>query len=290
VAWSTPRRSSPGDLPARCGLALRPAHYTALVEERPEVPFLEILAENHVQPGDPARGVLETLRARVPVTLHSVGMSLGGIDPLDASHLAKLRALADDLEPALVSDHLAWASLDGRQLHDLLPLPYLEEAVTHVAERVARAQDALGRRIAVENVSGYARFAESELAEWEFLAEVAARADCLILLDVNNVFVSAANLGFSAEAYVDSLPLERVAQLHLAGHEASGDLLLDTHGAAVPPAVWSLFERAVVRFGARPAVLERDRAIPPLGALLDEARKADALLARARPHAVSVAG
>ena len=290
MACSRPHRSSPGDLPARCGLALRPAHYTALVEERPEVPFFEILAENHLQPGDPARGVIETLRARVPVTLHCVGMSLGGTDPLDASHLANLRALADAVEPALISDHLAWASLDGRQLHDLLPLPYLEEAVTHVAERVERAQDALGRRIALENVSGYARFAESELAEWEFLAEIAARADCLILLDVNNVFVSAANLGFSAETYVDSLPRERVAQLHLAGHEASGDLLLDTHGAPVPDPVWALFERALARFGPLPAVLERDRAIPALGALLDEARRADGLLSRAAAPGGSVAG
>jgi uncharacterized protein (UPF0276 family) len=277
-------------LPARCGLALRPTHYAALLDERAELPFLEILAENHVQPGDPARGVLETLRGRAPLTLHSVGMSLGGVDPLDLAHLAKLRALADFLEPALVSDHLAWASLDGRQLHDLLPLPYLEETVTHVAERVARAQDALGRRIALENVSGYARFAESELAEWEFLAEVAARADCLILLDVNNVFVSAANLGFSAEAYVDALPPERVAQLHLAGHEASGELLLDTHGTPVPDPVWALFERAVARFGPLPAVLERDRAIPPLGVLLDEARKADAVLARALSQGGAVAG
>jgi hypothetical protein len=290
VAFSTARRSSAGPLPARCGLALRPAHFAELLDERPDVPFFEILAENHVQPGDPARPVLETLRARAPVTLHSVGMSLGGIDPLDSSHLAKLRALADFLEPSLVSDHLAWASLDGRQLHDLLPVPFLEEALTHVADRVARAQDALGRRIALENVSGYARFAESDLAEWEFLAEVAARADCLILLDVNNVFVSAANLGFSAEAYVDSLPRARVAQLHVAGHEASGELLLDTHGAPVTDPVWALFERALARFGALPTVLERDRAIPLLGTLLDEASKADARLARALPPGAPDAG
>jgi uncharacterized protein (UPF0276 family) len=245
------------------------------------VPFFEVLAENHVQPGDPARPVLETLRSRAPMTLHSVGMSLGGSDPLDRTHLAKLRELADRLEPALVSDHLAWVSVDGRHLHDLLPVPFLEEAVSHVAERVARAQDALGRRIALENVSAYARFAESELAEWEFLGEVAERADCLVLLDVNNVYVSAANLGFSAEAYVDALPRGRVAQLHVAGHDAEGEILLDTHGAAVADPVWALFERAVARFGPLPAVLERDREIPALAALLDEARKADSLLERA---------
>jgi uncharacterized protein len=284
VDRSPRRRSSASALPARCGLALRAPHFAAILEERPDVPFFEILAENHVQPGDPARGVLEELRARGPVTLHSVGMSLGGSDPLDLAHLAKLRALADALEPALVSDHLAWSSLDGRFLHDLLPLPYLEEVVTHVADRVARAQDALGRRIALENVSGYARFAESELSEWEFLAAVAERADCLVLLDVNNVFVSAANLGFSADAYLDALPAERIAQLHVAGHDAKGDQLLDTHGAAVADPVWSLFEHAIARFGPLSAVLERDREIPPLGALLDEARKADAILTRAVPH------
>ncbi|MFI5316713.1 MAG: DUF692 domain-containing protein [Myxococcota bacterium] len=274
------RRSSSRALPDRCGLALRPAHFSAVLDGEPELPFFEILAENHLQPRDPARGVLEALRARVPLTLHSVGMSLGGSDPLDLGHLDALRRLADFLEPALISDHLAWTSLDGRQLHDLLPLPYLEEALTHVAERVARAQDALGRRIALENVSGYARFAESELSECEFLAAVAERADCLILLDVNNVFVSAANLGFSAEAYLDALPLERVVQLHVAGHDAGEAQLVDTHGAPVAEPVWRLFERALARFGALPTVLERDREIPPLGALADEARKADALLAR----------
>ena len=272
-----PRSSA---LPARCGLGLRPAHFADLLDARPEVAFLEVLAENHVQPGDPARGALERLRAACPLTLHSVGMSLGGCDPLDLAQLAKLRALADALEPALVSDHLAWTALDGRQLHDLLPLPFLEEAIAQVADRVARAQDALGRRIALENVSSYARFAESELAEWEFLAAVAERADCEILLDVNNVFVSAANLGFAAETYVDALPAARIAQIHLAGHEARGARLVDTHGAPVCDAVWTLFERVLARVGPRPTVLERDRAFPPLGVLLDEARKADALLDR----------
>jgi uncharacterized protein len=272
-------------LPARCGLGLRPAHYAALADGAGDVPFFEVTAENHLQPGDPALGLLESLRADRPLTLHSVGMSLGGSDPLDLAHLARLRALAERLEPALVSDHLSWSALDGTHFHDLLPLPYLEEVVTHVAERVLRAQDVLGRRLALENVSGYARFAESELAEHEFLAAVAERADCAILLDVNNVVVSAANLGFSAEAYVDALPRERVVQLHVAGHEASGAQLLDTHGAPVADPVWRLFERAVARFGPLPAVLERDRSIPPLGELVDEARKADAILARVVPRA-----
>lgn len=279
-------RSSPGSrpaLPARCGIGLRAPHVAELVEGRPEVPFLEVLAENHVQPNDPGAPALEALRALHPVTLHCVGMSLGSSDPLDLAHLARLRALAERLEPALVSDHLAWVSLDGRQLHDLLPLPYVEEAVAHVAERVARAQDILGRRIALENVSSYARFAESELAEWEFLAEIAARADCWILLDVNNVFVSAANLGFAAEAYLDALPRERVVQLHVAGHtrESDGARLIDSHGAPVADPVWALFERALARFGPLPAVLERDRDIPPLSELLDEARKADARISGA---------
>jgi uncharacterized protein len=197
VAPSRPR-SSALELPARCGLGLRSAHTARLLDERPDVPFFEVLAENHLQPGDPAAPVLDALRARAPLTLHSVGMSLGSSDPLDLYHLGRLRALAARLEPALVSDHLAWVSLDGRQLHDLLPLPLVEEAVAHVADRIARVQEFLGRRIAVENVASYARFAESELAEWEFVAAVAERADCWILLDVNNVYVSAANLGFAA--------------------------------------------------------------------------------------------
>ena len=283
-------RSRPGSSiapPARCGIGLRAPHLAELVEGRHEVPFLELLAENHLQPGDPAAAGLEALRGRTPLTLHSVGMSLGSSDPLDFAHLARLRALAERLEPALVSDHLAWVSLDGRQLHDLLPLPLVEEAVAHVAERVARVQDFLGRRIALENVSSYARFAESELAEWDFLSEIAARADCWILLDVNNVFVSAANLSFAAEAYVDALPRARVVQLHVAGHEreAEGERLIDSHGAPVADPVWALFERALARFGPLPAVLERDRALPPLAELLDEARKADARIARAVPRA-----
>ena len=280
MARSRPLQSR---LPARCGIGLRAAHLAELAETRPDVPFLEVLAENHLQPGDPAAPALDALRARLPLTLHSVGMSLGSSDPLDFEHLGRLRALAERLEPALVSDHLAWVSLDGRQLHDLLPLPFVEEAIAHVAERIARVQDFLGRRIALENVSSYARFAESELAEWEFLAAVAERADCWILLDVNNVFVSAANLGFAAEAYVDALPRARVVQLHVAGHdpEEDGERLIDSHGAAVAEPVWALFERALARFGPLPAVLERDRAIPALGELLDEARKADARIARA---------
>jgi uncharacterized protein (UPF0276 family) len=285
VAACRPGASAPLELPARCGIGLRAPHFAALLDERPDVPFYEVLAENHLQPGDPAAHVLEALRARAPLTLHSVGMSLGSSDPLDLAHLARLRALAERLEPALVSDHLAWVSLDGRQLHDLLPLPQIEEAVAHVAGRIARVQDFLGRRIALENVSSYARFAESELAEWEFLAAVAARADCWILLDVNNVYVSAANLGFAAEAYLDALPRERVVQLHVAGHDRDGARLVDTHGAPVADPVWALFERALARFGPLPAVLERDRAIPELPVLLDEARKADARIARVRSRA-----
>jgi len=280
VACSRPGSSATPGLPARCGIGLRAAHFGELLELRPEVPFFEVMAENHVQPGDPGARVLEALRARAPLTLHSVGMSLGSSDPLDLVHLGRLRELAARLEPALVSDHLAWVSLDGRQLHDLLPLPLVEEAVAHVAERIGRVQDFLGRRIAVENVSSYARFAESELAEWEFVAAVAARADCWILLDVNNVYVSAANLGFAAEAYVDALPRERVVQLHVAGHDRDGARLLDTHGAPVADPVWALFERALQRFGPLSAVLERDRAIPELAVLLDEARKADARIER----------
>ncbi|MBM4336399.1 MAG: DUF692 domain-containing protein [Deltaproteobacteria bacterium] len=281
MAASRPRTSSAASsLPRACGLGLRAPHYDAILAGAPDVPFFEVLAENHTTLGDPAREILTRVRERWPVTLHCVGMSLGSTDPLDFEHLGRLRELEHRLEPALVSDHLSWSSLDGRFLHDLLPLPYLEESIAHVSARIARVQDFLGRRIAIENVSSYATFAESELAEWEFLSAVAERADCSILLDVNNVHVSAVNHGFSAETYLDALPRERVAQLHIAGFSRGRELLLDSHGAAIDPAVWRLLELALERFGALPFVLERDRNIPPLSELLDEAKKASALIAR----------
>jgi hypothetical protein len=272
-------------LAPRCGLGLRAAQLRELLASRAELPFLEVLAENHLQPGDASHAALDELRACTPLTLHSVGMSLGSSDPLDWRHLGRLRELERRLEPALVSDHLAWVSLDGRHFHELLPLPYLEEAIAHTAERIARVQDFFGRRIALENVASYTRYAESELSEWEFLSAVAERADCWLLLDVSNAFVSARNHGFSAEAYLAALPRERVVQFHLAGHGERDGLLIDTHGAPVAPQVLALFERAVRHFGALPTVLERDRNFPPLGESLDEAAKIDACLARHRADA-----
>lgn len=286
MAASSPATSSiTSRLPDGCGLGLRPPHYSAILDERPDVPFFEVLAENHTTEGDPSRAFLTHLREHWPVTLHSVGMSLGSADPLDFAHLERLRALERRLEPELVSDHLSWSSLDGRFLHDLLPLPYIEEAIAHVADRVARVQDFFGRRIALENVSSYARFAESELPEWEFVRAVAERADCWILLDLNNLHVSAANLDFSAETYLEAMPRERVVQLHIAGFERRESLLLDTHGTSLDPAVWHLLARALEHFGPLPLVLERDRNIPSLAELVDEAHKADALIAGWRTHA-----
>jgi uncharacterized protein (UPF0276 family) len=211
------------------------------------------------------------------VALHGVSLSIGGTDALNAAHLRELRALAARIEPAYVSDHLCWGTHGGRYAHELLPLPYTEEALVHVVARVAQVQEALGRQILLENVSSYVAFRESTMPEWEFLAQVAERADCGILLDVNNVYVSARNHGFDAGAYLEGIPPARVGQFHLAGHSDRGAYLLDTHDAQVPDAVWELYRAAVRRFGKVPSLVEWDDNIPELPELLAESAKARAL-------------
>jgi uncharacterized protein (UPF0276 family) len=226
-----------------------------------------------VRGGNPRR-VLRAVRERWPVALLGVSLSLGSTDPLDARTLDDLAALARDVEPAIVSDHLCWGGHGGAYAHDLLPLPFTEEALAHVAERVLRVQDRLKRRILVENVSSYVAFTSSTITEWEFLAALAERADCGLLLDVNNVFVSAHNHGFDARAFIDGLPVGRVGQYHLAGPSAAGALLLDTHDHPVREEVWELFRRAVARFGAAPSLVEWDDKLPPLSRVVEESRRA----------------
>ena len=230
-----------------------------------------------MQPGGRPLRWLERFRERFPLVMHGVSLSIGGTDPLDTSYLDQLAALARHVEPAWVSDHLCWTGVQGVNLHDLMPLPYTEEALAHVVDRVRRVQDRLGRRILLENVSSYIRFAHSQLSEWEFLAEVAERADCLILLDINNVYVSAHNHGFSALDYLDGMPASRVQQFHLAGHEQGDALLIDTHDAPVGDAVWRLYVEAVRRFGHASTMIERDDRIPPLAELRAELAHARAL-------------
>ncbi|WP_199099612.1 DUF692 domain-containing protein [Dyella sp. ASV21] len=257
------------------GLGLRVDHYEALLDQPGNVQWLEIVSENYLVPGGRPLRWLERFRERFPLVMHGVSLSIGGTDPLDEHYLTQLDALARRVEPAWISDHLCWTGVQGVNLHDLMPLPYTEEALAHVVQRVRRVQDRLGRRILLENVSSYIRFADSQLTEWEFLAAVAEQADCLILLDINNVHVSAHNHGFSAEAYLAGIPVERVQQFHLAGHEQGGALLVDTHDAPIVDSVWALYVAAVRRFGRVSTMIERDDHIPPLAELraeLDQAR------------------
>jgi uncharacterized protein (UPF0276 family) len=260
--------------PGLHGIGLRPPHYTEVVERGAAVDWLEVISENFMAPGGNPRRVLRAVRERWPVALHGVSLSLGSVDPPSATYLDALAALAAEVEPAVVSDHLCWGSHGGRYAHDLLPLPFTEEALALVAERVLRVQDRLKRRLLVENVSSYLTLSHSTMSEWEFLTALAERADCGILLDVNNVYVSAHNHGFSAAAFLDGLPPGRVGQMHLAGHSQSGALLLDTHDHPVPAEVWALYRAAVARFGPVPTIIEWDDRIPALAVLVEERARA----------------
>lgn len=259
------------------GLGLRVEHYDELLGGEPAIDWLEALSENYLVPGGRPLDYLARLRERWPLVLHGVSLSIGSSDPLNRDYLAQLRRLAGTVEPAWISDHLCWTGVDGANLHDLMPLPYTEEAIDHVAARVREVQDFLQRRILLENVSSYVAFHASQLSESQFLAEIARRADCLILLDVNNVHVSAHNHGFDARAYLDEIPRERVQQFHLAGHEHNGALIVDTHDAAIVDPVWDLYAYAVRRFGRVSTMIERDDRIPPLAELVAELHRARAV-------------
>lgn len=256
------------------GVGLRAEHYEHILGERPRVDWFEAITENYLDTGGRPLHVLEQVRRDHPIALHGVALSIGSTDPLDARYLARLRALSARIEPALVTDHLCWSGVAGRTLYDLLPLPYTEETLWHVVERVRRVQDAVGRRIALENPSTYVAFRHSTMTEWEFLAGVAAEADCGLLLDVNNVYVSARNLGFDPRLYLDAIPPERVAQMHLAGFTDMGSYLFDTHSAPVHEDVWALYRCAVARLGAGATLVEWDADIPPFERLHAEAERA----------------
>lgn len=258
----------------KVGFGLRVPHYEELLQRPIVADCAEAISENFIGRGGRARSVLDRVRGQVPVALHGVSLSIGGSDPLNQRYLAELAELATSIEALSVSDHLCFGTFGGHYAHDLWPLPFTEEALQHVVERVSRVQDRLGRRLLLENVSSYVEYRASSLSEWDFLSELVERADAAILLDVNNVFVNATNHGFSASDYLARLPLGRVAQIHLAGHSDGGGFLLDDHGSTVPEAVWQLYDQAIARFGAVPTIVEWDERVPSLTELEAEAARA----------------
>lgn len=269
----------------RFGLGLRSAHYADFLRGGVNVDFVEVISENFMIDGGRPRDVLRRVREHYPVALHGVSMSIGSADGLDREYLRRLRSLVADIEPLFVSDHLCWSRIEGFSSHDLLPLPYTQEALDLVCTNIDIAQEALGRTLLIENPSSYITFAESTLSEWDFLNAMCARTGCELLLDVNNVFVSATNHGLDPLAYLDGLPADRVRQLHLAGHREGTSMLIDTHDAKIAAPVWQLYERALQRIGAASIMIERDDAIPPLEELLAELDIARGLAAQSERRA-----
>lgn len=259
------------------GLGLRTPHYEQVLQEQPDVDWFEVLSENYMVAGGKPRYYLEAIGERYPLVMHGVSMSIGSTDPLNMEYLRSLKALANAVNPRWISDHICWTSIHGVNSHDLLPLPYTWETVRHVAERVKQVQDFLGRRILLENVSSYLSYRNSEMSEWEFLNAVCDEADCLILLDVNNIYVSARNHGFDPLDYLDVVNPHRVQQIHLAGHSDYGDYVIDTHDHDVPDAVWDLYRETLKRLGPVSSMIERDGNIPAFDELYNELGQARAI-------------
>jgi len=260
------------------GLGLRTAHYESVLNDDPHVDWFEVISENYLVPGGKPLYYLHRIRERFPLVMHGVSMSIGSSAPLNMEYLHQLRQLAASIQPAWISDHLCWTGVDGVNLHDLMPLPYTEEALRHVARRIRQVQDFLGRRLLIENVSSYVTFSSSEMTEWEFLAQLTVEADCDLLLDVNNVYVSSVNHGFNPLQYIGAMPTTRVRQIHLAGHQNNGDHIIDTHDHPIVDPVWDLYRAACERFGEVATMIERDDNIPPLAELVDELNIARTLL------------
>jgi uncharacterized protein len=277
---------SGASIPARAGIGLRSPHHEDAASARADIAWLEVHTENYFCDGGPHVLALERARAHYPLSLHGVGLGLGSVAPLDRAHLARVKRAIRRFEPALVSEHACWGHAGGEYFNDLLPLPYTEEAVDCLAARVREVQDFFGRQILVENLSSYIAYTASCLTEWEFLAAVVDRSGCGLLLDVNNLYVNAVNLGHDAERFIAGIPAAAVQEIHLAGHRrnriGTRDLLIDDHGSAVCAEVWSLYERAIERLGPLPTLVEWDTDVPALTALVAEARKADTILERSR--------
>ncbi|MNZ33610.1 hypothetical protein D3C78_509590 [compost metagenome] len=266
------------------GLGLRSAYYQQILEQSPAVDWFEVVSENFMVQGGKALYYLDAIAERYPLVMHGVSLSIGGPHTLDPEYLRQLKALAERVRPAWISDHLCWSRGNAHQLHDLLPLPYTEESLSYVAGRVQQVQDVLQRPLVLENVSSYVRAAGDEFSEWEFLAALSAVSGCELLLDVNNVYVSSRNHGFDAWAFIEALPAQRIRQLHLAGHHDYGDYVIDTHDHPVSDPVWALYQRTLDHLGPVATLLERDDHFPPFEELLAELQKArelgDATLAR----------
>ncbi|RFO98204.1 hypothetical protein DIC66_05685 [Rhodoferax lacus] len=264
------------------GLGLRTEHYAAFESEhQTRVDWLEILSENYMVPGGAPLWHLDRIRRDFPMVMHGVSLNIGGTDALNQDYLRDLKALVQRVQPGWVSDHLCWTGTQGINMHDLLPLPYTEETLRHVTDRILRVQDFLGQRLVLENPSTYVAFASNQMPEWEFIGEMLRRADCELLLDVNNVYVSSVNHGFDPHVYIDAIPASRVRQIHLAGHETHGAYLIDTHDQPVCEAVWQLYGYTLQRCGSVPTMIERDDDIPALQVLLDELDHARVVQAQA---------
>jgi len=252
------------------GLGLRTDHYEQVINDRPAIDWLEIISENYMVEGGKALHYLDRIRELYPMVMHGVSMSIGSTAPLNLDYLADLKQLIARVEPEWVSDHLCWTGVHGRNLHDLMPLPYTEETIAHVAARIEQVQDFLGQQILLENVSSYVTYNASQLSEWEFLSAIAERADCLLLLDINNIYVSSHNHAFDPVDYLDGVPGDRIQQFHLAGHSYQNQLIIDTHDHPICDPVWGLYQQAVERFGRVSTMIERDDNIPPLNELIAE--------------------
>jgi uncharacterized protein (UPF0276 family) len=260
-------------------LGLRPQHYADILEGDPPIDWFEVISENYMVPGGQPLKMLDRIRARYPIVMHGVSLSIASTAPFDEDYLRDLKNLAKRAAPKFISDHLCWTGVHGVNLHDLLPIPYTEEALDHVASRVQHVQDYLGQAIALENVSSYVQFSHSEMTEWEFITELTKRTGCWLVLDVNNVFVSAFNHDFDAHDFIMNVPSDRIVQFHLAGHEHNMSHIVDTHDALVCDEVWDLYRTAIRRFGPVSTIIERDDNIPPLAEMVEELEKARTLAA-----------
>lgn len=265
-------------IPEQAGIGLRSQHYHQIATERPKIAWLETHTENFFGEGGLPHQYLDTIRSNYPLSLHGVGLSLGSVDPLNKKHLQKIKQTVVRYEPDLVSEHLCWGAVNGTHLNDLLPLPYTEEAVKHVSQRIDEFQNYLGRQVIVENVSSYLEFTHSAMPEWEFVSAVSEKSGCGILLDINNIYVSARNHHFDANNYINAIPIDAVKEMHLAGFEDLGHTLIDTHGHPPCDEVWQIYKTALKRFGSTPTLIEWDTDVPALEVLMAEAEKAQQYL------------